>query len=126
MLKTPEAQRRLNLTREAWDKENTKQVKFKLNLRTDADILEKLASVDNVQGYFKSLIRADIESSKENKSKEDKSMKKYHIKPEYYDFWFGKESPDPDYVVTQDEMENFSREWDKPVEELMEQLIEID
>ena len=71
MLKTPEAQRRLNLTREAWDKENTKQVKFKLNLRTDADILEKLASVDNVQGYFKSLIRADIEAAAQKKGDPD-------------------------------------------------------
>lgn len=38
----------------------TKAIPFRLNLNTDKDILEKLSSVDNVQGYLKSLIRADI------------------------------------------------------------------
>lgn len=38
----------------------TKAVPFRLNLNTDKDILEKLASIDNVQGYLKQLIRDDI------------------------------------------------------------------
>lgn len=41
----------------------TKNVKRKLlalNVKTDADILEKLESVPNVQGYLKQLIRDDI------------------------------------------------------------------
>ena len=33
---------------------------LKLNLKTDSDILEKLSSVPNRQGYIKSLIRQDI------------------------------------------------------------------
>lgn len=45
---------------EKYDKANTKQVKMKLNLNTDADIIEKLDSVGNVQGYIKELIRKDI------------------------------------------------------------------
>lgn len=44
-----------------WDKANTKQIKMKLNLNTDADILEKLESVPNKQGYIKELIRKDLE-----------------------------------------------------------------
>lgn len=43
-----------------YDKSNTKQMTFKFNLKTDADILEKFKSVDNVQGYIKELIRKDI------------------------------------------------------------------
>ena len=47
-----------------YDKVNTTQIRLKLNLKTDADILEKLASVGNKQGYIKALIRADIEANK--------------------------------------------------------------
>lgn len=40
--------------------ENIRQIKFELNKKTDADILKKLDSVPNKQGYIKALIRADI------------------------------------------------------------------
>ena len=43
-----------------WDAENTTQIKLKLNHHTDADIIEKLQSVGNKQGYLKQLIRADM------------------------------------------------------------------
>ena len=43
-----------------WDAANTKQVKIKLNIRTDADILAHLEQTENVQGYIKHLIREDI------------------------------------------------------------------
>lgn len=43
-----------------WDRENTTVVTMKLNHNKDADILEKLNSVSNKQGYIKELIRADI------------------------------------------------------------------
>lgn len=52
-----EAQKRANAK---YDKSHTRQISLKLNKRTDADIFAKLASVGNVQGYIKSLIRADI------------------------------------------------------------------
>ena len=42
-----------------WDAENTVQIKLKLNKNTDADIIEKLDSIDNKQGYIKQLIRED-------------------------------------------------------------------
>lgn len=44
---------------ERYSRENTIQVKLKLNKKTDADIIEKLNSVDNKQGYIKRLIRED-------------------------------------------------------------------
>ena len=43
-----------------YDKENTVQVRIKLNKKTDADIIETLDSVPNKQGYIKDLIRKDI------------------------------------------------------------------
>lgn len=43
-----------------YDDEHTKQIVLKLNLKTDADILERLAEVGNKQGYIKDLIRHDI------------------------------------------------------------------
>lgn len=44
-----------------YDAEHTRVIKMKLNKKTDADILDKLDSVPNVQGYIKRLIRKDIE-----------------------------------------------------------------
>lgn len=44
---------------ERYDKENTVNVKLKLNKKTDADIIRKLEEVGNKQGYIKQLIRED-------------------------------------------------------------------
>lgn len=52
-----EAQKRARLR---YDAANTTQVHLKLNLKTDADIIEKLREVDSKQGYIKHLIREDI------------------------------------------------------------------
>lgn len=43
-----------------YDKENTRSVILKLNLTNDADILKKLDSVPNRQGYIKDLIRLNM------------------------------------------------------------------
>lgn len=56
-MKTTEAQRRAVAK---FDKENTIQVKFKLNIHTDQDIIGKLASEKNKTGYIKRLIRDDL------------------------------------------------------------------
>lgn len=53
MTKTPQSR---------YDAENTIQIKMKLNITTDADILRKLAEIGNKQGYIKELIRRDIKS----------------------------------------------------------------
>lgn len=53
----------------AYDKENTKQVNLKLNLKTDADILCWLAEKTNVQGYIKELVRADLNKQLEDGTK---------------------------------------------------------
>jgi len=47
-------------TKGNYDKEYTRMASIKLNIKTDADILEKLDSIENRQGYIKALIRADI------------------------------------------------------------------
>ena len=43
-----------------YDKDNTVQVKLKLNKKTDADIIKRLSESDSKQGYIKELIRLDI------------------------------------------------------------------
>ena len=43
-----------------YDAANTKRISLKFNKKTDKDILAKLKSVDNMQGYIKSLIRKDM------------------------------------------------------------------
>ena len=43
-----------------YDAKATKQIKLKLNITSDKDILDKLDQVDNKQGYIKELIRKDI------------------------------------------------------------------
>lgn len=52
-----EAQKRASAK---WDAENTVQIKLKLHKTNDRDIIEKLKSVGNKQGYIKQLIRGDI------------------------------------------------------------------
>lgn len=47
---------------------NTKQIIIRLNKRTDADILATLAARENVQGYIKALIRADVSEPTEDAS----------------------------------------------------------
>ena len=43
-----------------YDKTHCRNYGFKLNLETDKDIIEKLASVPSMQGYIKQLIRQDL------------------------------------------------------------------
>lgn len=45
---------------ERWQRENVVRITVKLNKHTDADILDKLETVESKQGYIKALIRADI------------------------------------------------------------------
>ena len=52
-----------------YDENNTIQVKLKLNLNTDKDIIEVLEQSGNKQGYIKDLIR---HSTKEQKKKGEK------------------------------------------------------
>jgi len=42
------------------DRKNTRFVGLKLNRNTDSDIIRHLETIDNMQGYLKDLIRADM------------------------------------------------------------------
>jgi len=57
---TSDAQKRANAK---YDAANTIQVHMKLNKATDADIIERLRTISNVQGYIKALIRKDLEQN---------------------------------------------------------------
>lgn len=58
---TKEAKRRASAK---YDKTHTKGIYLKLNKETDADIIDYLKEVDNVQGYIKKLIINDPEFRK--------------------------------------------------------------
>lgn len=70
--------------------------------------------------------RISTDSAPKKKAME-KTMKTYHIKPEYLALWEGGDSPSvPDRVVTEYDVRTFSKEWEVPVETLLEQLIPCD
>lgn len=43
-----------------YDERMTRQFNLKLNIKTDADVIKKLDSIANKQGYIKHLIRMDM------------------------------------------------------------------
>lgn len=49
-----------------YDAKNTVKFTVKLNRRTDRDLIERMESVSNKNGYIKELIRKDIEDGKDN------------------------------------------------------------
>ena len=50
--------------RARYEAKNYKQIKFSLNVNTDADVIERLETVDSKRGYILELIRADIKKEK--------------------------------------------------------------
>ncbi len=57
MAKTSKAQIR---SVQKYDRENTISFHWKLNRKTDADIVQRLDEVQNKSAYLKKLVRADI------------------------------------------------------------------
>ena len=57
---TTEAQKRAQKKYDEASKDKWRMIHLKLNRESDADIIEKLEQSDNIQGYIKELIRADI------------------------------------------------------------------
>ena len=55
-----EAQKKAQQKYDKNSKGKFKVLTLKLNKETDSDVLKKLASVDNMQGYIKGLIRKDL------------------------------------------------------------------
>ena len=44
-----------------YEKENVRQILLKLNRKTEPELLAWVEKLDNIQGYIKSLILADME-----------------------------------------------------------------
>lgn len=98
-------------------KEKLQQIKLSLNKETDAELISWIEKQQNKQGYIKMLIKRDMEEN----------GMRYHIKPEYLDLWEGGDTPsDPDRTITEEDVYRLASEWEKPVEELLEQLIPIE
>ena len=43
-----------------YEKENLRQIRLKINRKTEPDLLEWIEKQENIQGYVKGLIRADM------------------------------------------------------------------
>lgn len=109
-----------------YDRENMRQIKFNLSLKYDQDIIAKLDTVGNKQGYIKALIRADIARANSEKTKEENAMMKYTIKPEYIDLWCGSETEaDENTIITEEDVARFAHDWETSVDELKSQLIPV-
>ena len=57
---TTEAQKKAQKKYDEANKGKWRMIHLKLNKEADADIIEKLEQVPNIQGYIKELIRADL------------------------------------------------------------------
>lgn len=53
------------------DQKNAKFYGLKVSRNTDCDIIEKLESIENVQGYLKDLIRKDITENEKGERKNE-------------------------------------------------------
>ena len=93
----------------AYAKENLWQVRLNINKKTEPELEWQLKDQDNVQGYIKRLI------------KEDAMKRTFVVKPEFEDRWFGSEMPS---TLELDEIARLSQEWETPMDEMMDQLIE--
>ena len=51
-----------------WAIKNLINTQFRLNKQKDADVIAKLATVENKQGYIKSLIRQDIAKTEQKQN----------------------------------------------------------
>lgn len=48
-----------------YEKENLRQIRLKINRKTEPDLLEWIEKQDNIQGYIKRLILEDMEKEKD-------------------------------------------------------------
>ena len=60
-----------------YNAKSTKHYGIKLNLKTDAALIEKLESVDSINGYIRRLIREDIERTGSVKQPEDNAAESF-------------------------------------------------
>lgn len=99
-----------------YEKENLRQIRLKINRKTEPELLEWIEKKDNIQGYIKNLIREDMK-------KEDKNMKRYIIKPEFLNLYG--EDANPMTVLTSDDVDRLAADWEKDEFEIRGQLIEL-
>ena len=48
-----------------YEKENIRQIRLKINRKTEPELLEWIEKQGNIQGYIKQLIREDMDRKKE-------------------------------------------------------------
>ena len=51
-----------------YEKENLRQIRLKINRKTEPELLEWIEKQENIQGYIKRLIEEDMKRNEENES----------------------------------------------------------
>lgn len=49
---------------EAYQRKNIRQIRLKLNRKTEPELIAWLESKDNIQGYIKDIVRKDMDAHK--------------------------------------------------------------
>ena len=49
-----------------YEKENLRQIRLKINRKTESELLEWIEKQENIQGYIKGLIRDDMRKEEKN------------------------------------------------------------
>lgn len=107
-----------------YEKENIRQIRLKINRKTEPELIEWIEKQENIQGYIKRLIREDMERTTKEERKMKANGKSYKIKDEYLDLW-GEDATE-DTIITEEELEMITRGWDKKPEDVMDQLIPLE
>ena len=50
-----------------YEKENLRQIRLKINRKTEPELLEWMEQQENIQGYIKDLIQKDMEEKKKDR-----------------------------------------------------------
>ena len=53
-----------------YEKENLRQIRLKINRKTEPELLEWIEKQDNIQGYIKELIRKDMEQAEDKNAEQ--------------------------------------------------------
>lgn len=97
-----------------YDAANTTRITIKLNLKTDADILQQLEKADSKAGLIKSALRAY--------NGKERSMREYRVKREYADNWLVHGDTADEVIVGEQEITRLAAEWGVDLFDLLREV----
>ncbi len=77
------AKARRNEMQHRWQRENQKRINLAFNVKADADVIQKLETVEGKSQYVANLIREDMKKEKKETNKENRTMRTFVIRAVY-------------------------------------------